>query len=189
MKKRQQMRRGAAWAALFLLAAGCASPADSPADKKDLPAPPGLKKRGEITGEMVRKVDTSKVEFNQIGNTRLTAGTAGVIGVEMFNFGDRDVEVPEWYMLDNHNFTVHYRRVPDGVSGEKIPWRKVEPKIPAKSRRVPLILKPRTRARFLVETPFVGELDPGQKEAFEVYVATNLRTVHMKTPTFLVTTE
>ena len=188
MKKRQKIRSGLA-ALILLAAAGCASSADTPVDKKDLPAPPGLKKRGEVTEEMVRKVDTSKVQFNQIGNTRLTAGTAGVVGVEMFNFGDRDVEVPEWYMLDNHNFTVHYRRVPDGVSGEKIPWRKVEPKIPAKSRRVPLILKPRTRARFLVETPFVGELDPGQKEAFEVCVATNLRTVHMKTPTFLVTTE
>lgn len=188
MKKRQKIRSGLA-ALLLLAAAGCASSADTPADTKDLPAPPGLKKRGEVTEEMVRKVDTSQIKFNQIGNTRLTAGTAGVIGVEMFNFGERDVEVPEWYMLDNLNFTVHYRRVPDGATGEKIPWRKCEPKLPAKPRRVPLILKPRTRARFLVETPFVGDLAPGQQEAFEVYIATNLRTVHMRTPTFVVTTE
>ena len=189
MKKRQTRWPGAVLTALVLLMPGCAAPEKTPVDKKDLPAPPGLKKRGEITEEMVRKVDTSKVEFTQIGNTRLAAGTAGVIGVEMFNLGDRDVEVPEWYMLDNHNFTVHYRRVPDGATGEKIPWRKCEPKIPPKARRVPLILKPRTRARFLVETPFIGDLDPGQKEAFEVYVATRLRTVHMRTPTFVLTTE
>ena len=189
MKKHSWTRPCAGLAALlWLLAAGCASPSAPPADPEG-PPPPGLKKRGPVTEDMVRKVDTSKVEFAQIGNTRLTAGTAGVIGVQMFNHGDRDVEVPEWYMQDNCNFTVHYRRLPDGVSDAKVPWRKCEPRIPAKARRVPLILKPRTRARFLVEVPFLGDLDPGAREAFEVYVSTRLRTVHMRTPTFILTTE
>ena len=131
-----------------LLAAGVAPAAEPRQSSAD--APPGkLRKRGEITSEMIKKVDVSMVEFTRIGAERLPAGTAGAVAVQMFNHGVKEVEIPEWYMVDEYNFSVFYRRLPsDRPTDPQAPWLRCSPKIPAKARRVPLVMKSRTRAQF-----------------------------------------
>ena len=170
-------------AALLLGFSGCAS-ADPEPEEKPAVSP---KKNGFVRES--RKVDGSEVDFSQIGNTRLTAGAPAVIGVQLFNRGAKELAVSEWYMQDGNNFAVHYRRVPADRPAAGAPWLKYVPKVPPKARRIELILKPRTRAQFLVELPFIGELSPGERADFELYVTTALTTFHVKTPVFTVTTE
>ena len=61
-------------------------------------------------------------------------------------------------------------------------------RIPAKPlpRHAELRLLPGNRAGLTVALPFIGELNPGEKAIFEVYIATSLNTFKIKSDIFTV---
>lgn len=174
---------GAALAAL--LASGCVSEAPD----EDQVGHVSMKRPASVTYE---QIDAGDMKLEPVGELRLTAGTPGVISIQLTNHGIKDVQIPEWYMVDQYNFAVYYRRLPDDRPVDPAaPYQCYRVKIPFKPRPVhsELQLKPHNRALMTVTLPFISELAPGEKAEFQVYVATALMTFKIQTAPFTVMTQ
>lgn len=117
------------------------------------------------------------------------SGSAQEIEVRLINNGWKELRIKEWYMLDNYNFAVYYRRLPsDRPLDPKTPFKKFVPHITRKSqpRHAELRLARGNQAVLNVLLPFVGDLNPGEMATFEVYLATNLNTFKLRSSRFMV---
>ena len=170
-------------AAIVLLAAGCAS------QKEALSEDFGHVKFKRPDKVVYEKIPSSGCELKVPLDVQAVSGTSQLIDVHLINQSRRAVVIKEWYMNDQYNFTVFYRRLPDDKPLDpKTPFKKYAVRIPAKPlpRHAELRLMPANRAVLTVALPFVGELNPGENAAFEVYIATSLNTFKIKSETFMV---
>lgn len=173
-------------ALVLLLAAGCVS--EAPVDENKF-GHMTMKRPDKVAYE---QIDTKGLTLEPIGNMVMASGTPGFVYVQLSNHSIRDVQIAEWYMIDQYNFAVYYRRLPaDRPADPKTPYQCYSVRIPAKPRPVhsELRLKPHNRAQMLIELPFIGDLAPGEKAEFEVYVATSLMTFKIQTAPFTVTAQ
>ena len=139
----------------------------------------------------LKKIPTGNCELKLPYDITVPAGTSLDLNVQLAYNGRKPLEIKEWYMFDQYNFEVHYRRLAiDRINDKKIPFKvhKVKPPKGAESNRSGLILNPANRAMLTVNLPFIGELNPGEKALFEVYVHTSLRTFKLRSNRMLVRT-
>ena len=143
------------------------------------------------TKKTLPKIPTDDFELKIPYDITVSAGTSPEIGLQLAYYGLKTREIKEWYMFDQYNFEVHYRRLAlDRINDKKIPFKvhKVKPPKGAESNRSGLILNPANRAMLTVNLPFIGELNPGEKALFEDYVHTSLRTFKLRSNRMLVRT-
>ena len=141
----------------------------------------------------------AKVTYEKISNRfcklsvpmeiRAVSGTPLTIPVQLINNSTQVLLIKEWYMLDQNNFAICYRRLlPDRPLDKRTPFKKIVPKLmrnPA-PRHAELQLKPANRAMFELQIPFIEKLKPGEKATFEVFIATSLKTFSLKSDTFTI---
>ena len=140
-----------------------------------------------------------KVNYQKISSThckiavpmevKAISGTPLTIPVQLINNSTRVLLIKEWYMLDQNNFAIFYRRVPaDHPLDNRTPFTRIVPRLLRNPppRHAELQLKPANRAMFELNIPFIGELNPGEKASFEVYIATSLKTFSLKSPRFMI---
>ncbi len=186
MKRSSFSAYGAALAgAIFAagIAGGCAAP--ETIDESQV---------GHVTMKRPAQVQYEQIPadgctLEPLGKLEAVAGTPFMLNVLLTNRGLRDLQIKEWYMIDQYNFAVYYRRLPaDRPLDPKTPFNCYRVRIPFKPRpnHSELRLAPGNRAELTVELPFTGELAPGEKAEFEVYLATALETFKLRSPTFLV---
>lgn len=170
-------------AAIALLVAGCASQKEAVSEDFGHVK---FKRPDKVTYE---QIPSSGCELKVPLEVQATAGTSQLINVHLINHSRRAIVIKEWYMNDQYNFTVFYRRLPAGKPLDpKTPFQKYAVRIPAKPlpRHSGLHLMPSNQAVLTVALPFVGELNPGEMAAFEAYIATSLNTFKIKSETFMV---
>ncbi|MBE6369886.1 MAG: hypothetical protein E7056_07000 [Lentisphaerae bacterium] len=117
------------------------------------------------------------------------AGTSCDLEVQLINYGRKEIVIKEWYMIDQYNFAVFYRKIPaDRPLDNKMPFKKYAVRIPAKPlpKHAELRINPSNRAVLNITMPFTGELNPGENAAYEVIVATSLNTFKIRSKKFMV---
>ena len=117
-----------------------------------------------------------------------TAGTPCEIEVQLVNHGRKEIVIKEWYMIDQYNFAVFYRKVPsDRPLDPKTPFKKYAVRIPAKPlpNHSELRINPHNRAMLTVTLPFTGDLNPGENGVYEVVVTTALNTFKIRSRKFM----
>lgn len=173
---------------LFALAAavvlsGCAS--DNPESTADEDfGKVKFKRPDKVTYE---QISTRDCELNVPGDVQATAGTPSEIPVQLINHGRTAVIIKEWYMVDQYNFQIFYRKVPaDKPLDNDVPYQKYSVRIPARPqpRHAELRLNPGNRAVLNVALPFTGDLAPGETAVFEAFVVTSLNTFKLRSPKF-----
>lgn len=175
--------RGCTCALALLISAGCASKVENVAEQE---APLKFKRPEKV---VYKQIPTQGCELTTPLEVQAVAGTSQLIDVQLINHTRRAIEIDEWYMIDQYNFSVFYRRLPsDKPLDPATPYKNYTVRIPAKPlpRHAELKLMPGNRAVLTLALPFVGELNPGETAAFEVYVATSLKTFKIKSKPFMV---
>lgn len=170
-------------AAALFLAAGCASQVEQ------VPEDYGHVKFKRPDKVVYEQISTAGCELKTPLEVHAVSGTAQTVDVQLINHSRRKIIIKEWYMLDQYNFSVFYRRLPeDRPVDPKTPFKNYTVRIPAKPlpRHAELRLLPGNRAGLTVALPFIGELNPGEKAIFEVYIATSLNTFKIKSDIFTV---
>ena len=167
---------------------GCAS--DDPAEKaKDPSKFENMPKRQ--TKKTLPKIPTGDFELKIPYDITVSAGTAPEIGIQLVYYGRKTQEIKEWYMFDAYNFEIWYRRLDaDNLNSKKVPFKKyrVMPPKGTDVNRSGLILNRDNQAMLTLPLPFIGELNPGEKALFEVYVYTSLRTFKLRSNRMLIRT-
>ncbi|MBE6380208.1 MAG: hypothetical protein E7047_04695 [Lentisphaerae bacterium] len=170
-------------AAVF--AAGCAS-------VKEEPAEPGhikLKRPDKIVYEQIPNAGCELIVPQDI---RAVAGNQCLVNVQLLNGGRRSLVIKEWYMIDNYNFSIFYRRLPSNKPADpQAPFQRYTPTIPLKPlpQHSELRLHPGNRAMLTVELPFVAQLLPGDSAVYEVCIASSLKTFKLASKRFTVYVE
>lgn len=121
-------------------------------------------------------------------NLHAVAGASCSVEVQLVNHSRRKLHIQEWYMIDQYNFSIFYRRHPaDRPLDPATAFEEYTVRIPAKPqpRHSELILNPGNRAVLTVNLPFVGNLAPGENAIYEVFIATSLKTFKIRSKTFL----
>jgi hypothetical protein len=168
--------------AAILLSAGCASQVE------EIPEDYGHIKFKRPEKVVYEQISTKGMELAVPAEVHALAGTRQTIDVQLINRSKRKVVIKEWYMLDNYNFSIFYRKMPaDKPLDPSVPFKEYTVRIPLKPlpKHAELQLLPNNRAVLTVDLPFVGELNPGENAAFEVYVATSLKTFKIKSKSFM----
>ena len=145
-----------------------------------------LKRPDKIVYE---NISTAGCELVTPQDVHAVAGTPFELNVQLVNESRRLLQIKEWYMIDQYNFSIFYRRVPaDRPLDKRTPFKKYSVRIPLKPlpRHAELRLRPGNRAMLTVTLPFTGELNPGENASFEVYLATSLNTFKLKSKRFMV---
>ena len=138
-----------------------------------------------------QEISTAGCELEVPVDLHAVAGTSTIVDVQLINNSSRKLQIHEWYMIDQYNFSVFYRRQPDDRPMDRsIPFKKYTVAIPAQPQphHADLRLNPGNRAQLTVALPFIAELAPGENAVFEVYIATALNTFKIKSKTFMVYT-
>lgn len=172
-------------AVIVFLSAGCATVREEP------PADFGHVKLKRPKNVVYEQISTRGCELQTPREVRAIAGTRQTIDVLLHNNSKREIFIKEWYMTDNYNFSIFYRRLPaDRPLDPKTPYQKYTVRIPAKPlpKHAELRLMPGNRAMLAVDLPFVEQLAPGENAIFEVFVATSLHTFKISSKTFMVYT-
>lgn len=117
------------------------------------------------------------------------AGKAAEVNVQLIYHGKKELHIHEWYMIDQYNFSVFYRRIPsDKPMDPKMEFTEYTEIIPIKPlpRHSELRLNPGNRAMLTVKLPFIEKLPAGEKAVYEVYIATSLKTFKIKSKHFMI---
>ena len=144
------------------------------------------------TKKTKQKIPTGDCELKIPYDITVRAGTSLDLNVQLIYRGRKPLEIKEWYMFDQYNFEIRYRRISaDKINTAKVPFKihKVKPPQGADTNRSGLILNPANQAVLTVNLPFTGELSPGEKALFEVYIYTSLRTFKLRSNRMLVRTQ
>lgn len=177
--------QGMLLAAVALLA-GCAGAPDEAVDENY-----GHIKFKPPDKVVYEEISSRNCELAVPVDLQVAAGTPGELELQLINHGRQEVIIKEWYMVDEYNFDVFYRRVPsDRPLAPETPYQKYSIRIPAQPqpRHAELQLKPGTRAMLTITLPFTGEVNPGENAIFEVYVATSLHTFKIRSKNLMVYT-
>lgn len=135
----------------------------------------------------LQKIPTGDCELKIPYDITVTAGTSQELNIQLAYYGRKTLEVKEWYMFDRYNFEIRYRRLETNkLNNKKIPFKVFRLKPPKGANRSGLILNRGNRAVLSMNLPFVGELNPGEKALFEVYVSTTLKTFKLRSNRMLV---
>ena len=144
------------------------------------------------TKKTLQKIPTNECELKIPYDITVNAGTSLDLNIQLAYYGRKTLEIKEWYMFDQYNFEIWYRRLEaDRISNsKKVPFKvhKVKPPKGSDVNRSGLILNRDNRAVLTVNLPFTGELNPGEKALFEVYIRTSLRTFKLQSNRMLVRT-
>ena len=168
-----------------ILLAGCTTVQEEPAE----PGPIKFKRPDKI---VYQQIPSAGCELQVPQDVKAVAGNQCNIDVQLFNNSRRGLVIKEWYMVDQNNFTVFYRRLPaDRPVDKNAPFMQYTPVIPLKPlpRHAELRLHPGNRAMLTVELPFVARLLPGDSAIYEVYIATSLNTFKLRSKRFNVYVE
>lgn len=166
---------------------GCA--ADDPASGKAdfLDTIPTVTQKGKM-----QRVSSKECVLKVPYDITATAGTPLEFSVILSYEGFRQLVIKEWFMFDQYNFEIRYRRLPDDRVPDKnqpfLKYRMKMPKTPA-PRRSELMLNRGNRAMLTLNFPITGELAPGEKAIYEVYVVTALRTFRLASNRMIVRTQ
>lgn len=169
--------------AALLFSAGCSSSPQKP------PEDYGHVKFKRPARVVYEQISSAGCELKTPLEVQAVAGTSHTIDIQLINHSRREIVIKEWYMIDQYNFSVFYRRLPaDRPIDPKTPFKNYTVRIPVKPlpHHAELRLLPSNRAALTISLPFIGELDPGETAAFEVYIATSLNTFKIKSPRFMV---
>lgn len=137
------------------------------------------------------KIPTHDCELKVPYDITAQAGTSLDLNVILSYHGRKVLEINEWYMFDPYNFEVHYRQLSaDRINDKKTPFKvyKAIPPRGSDANRSGLILNRDNQAILNLPLPFIGELNPGEKALFEVYVSTRLRTFKLRSNRMLIRT-
>ena len=141
--------------------------------------------------KVLPKIPTGDCELKIPYDINAQAGTSMELNVILSYYGYKPLEIKEWYMFDPYNFEVRYRRLSaDRINDKKTPFKVYSVKPPKGSdvNRSGLILNRDNQAMLTLQLPFIGELNPGEKALFEVYVYTSLRTFKLRSNRMLIRT-
>lgn len=181
-------------AAATVLAVGCSS------DKAGTPQFPAKEKTKvtdfdrmpkRVTKKVLPIIPSNQCELKLPYDLTATAGTSLDVNVFLAYYGHKPLEIKEWYMFDQYNFEVHYRRIDaENRSSQKTPFKvcSIKPPKGADPYRSGVILNRNNKAVLTVNMPFIGELNPGEKAVFEVYIQTSLRTFKLRSNRMLIRT-
>ena len=171
-----------------IISAGCSSGGKTP--ELDPTKFENMPKR--VTKKTLPKISTDECELKIPYDITVNAGTSLDLNIQLAYYGRKTLEIKEWYMFDQYNFDVWYRKLETGKisNDKKLPFKlyKVKPPKGSDVNRSGLILHRDNRAVLTVTLPFTGELNPGEKALFEVYISTNLRTFKLRSNRMLVRT-
>ena len=171
-----------------IISAGCSSGGKTP--ELDPTKFENMPKR--VTKKTLPKISTDECELKIPYDITVNAGTSLDLNIQLAYYGRKTLEIKEWYMFDQYNFDVWYRKLETGKisNDKKLPFKlyKVKPPKGSDVNRSGLILHRDNRAVLTVTLPFTGELNPGEKALFEVYISTNLRTFKLQSNRMLVRT-
>ena len=175
-----------AWVSAVILC-GCA--ADAPAAKEVdfLDTVPTVTLKSKVP-----RVSSKECVLKVPYDITATAGMPLEFSVILSYEGFRQLVIKEWYMFDQYNFEIRYRRLPDDrVPDKNQPFLKYRMKIPKDPapRRSELMLNQGNRAMLTLNFPIPGELAPGEKAIYEVYVVTALRTFRLASNRMIVRTQ
>lgn len=119
----------------------------------------------------------------------LASGKPSTVNVQLIYNGKKELYIQEWYMRDQYNFSVFYRRIPsDKPMAPGTAFTEFTEVIPLKPlpRHAELRLTPGNRAMLSVELPFTAKLAAGEEAVYEVYITTALKTFKIKSKRFMV---
>lgn len=165
---------------------GCTADQPVEDDKNFLDKIPTVVKKSKMK-RISSKECTLKVPYD----ITATAGEPLEFSAILAYEGFRQLVVQEWFMFDQYNFEIRYRRLPDTrVPDKKQPFLKYRMKMPKDPapRRSELMLNRGNRAMLTLNFPITGELAPGEKAVYEVYVVTSLRTFRLASNRMIVRT-
>ena len=175
--------------ALFLLTAiicgGCTTTTEEPDDNF------GRIRLRRPDNVVYQNISSAGCELDVPVDLHAVAGTSTTMEVQLINGSSRKLQIHEWYMIDQYNFSIFYRRHPaDRPIDRSMPFQEYTVAIPSQPQphHAELRLNPGNRAQLTVALPFVEKLSPGENAVFEVYIATSLNTFKLKSKTFMVYT-
>lgn len=175
-------------AVMAVLVIGCSSgkPAAAAKEQTDFDRMP---KR--VEKKVLQKLPVDMCELKAPYDVTVESGTSLDLNVFLAYYGRTPLEIKEWFMFDQYNFEVHYRRLdPSRVSDRKTPFKvhRVKPPKGSEPNRSGVILNRDNKAVLTVNMPFTGEVNPGEKALFEVYIYTTLRTFKLRSNRILIRT-
>ncbi len=175
----------AVFSLLALICGGCASNSDESGDDF------GRIRLRRPDNVVYKEISTAGCELDVPVDLHAVAGTSTIMNVQLINNSSRKLQIQEWYMIDQYNFSIFYRRLPDDRPMDRTtPFQKYSVTIPAQPQphHAELRLNPGNRAMLTVALPFIEDLAPGETAVFEVYIATSLNTFKIKSKMFMVYT-
>ena len=161
---------------------GCSSPEPIPEDYGHVK----FKRPDKVVYE---QIPTAGCILDVPADLHAVSGTPLEMEVQLINNSRRSIVIKEWYMIDQYNFNIFYRRLPsDKPADPQTPFKRISVRIPANPppRHAELQLKPGNRAALTVTLPFTGDLNPGEEAMFEVAIATSLNTFKLQSKRFMV---